>query len=149
MKRAFSLMELVIVVGIITILTAVTIISVRSFSPYFQLNNSTKLILSKLRQAQEEAIAIQARHSLFFDTSKTPLVYQLIKINDLDESRTPIETKELASNLTVDFNPERAVKEVIFSSDGAPDWSGKITISLSTSNKKTIDVSPAGVMKIE
>ena len=141
-------MELVIVMGVITILTAVTIVSARGFSPTFQLNNSTKLILNKLRQAQEEAISIQARHSLHFDTTTNPITYQLIKINDIDDSQTELETKELADNLTVSFEPVRAVSEVIFSSDGAPDWSGKITINLSGPTK-TIDISPAGVIKIE
>lgn len=150
MKKAFSLMELVIVMGLITILTAVTIISLESFSPTIKLNNSTKLILNKLRQAQEEAIAIQARHTLRFDDSTGTIVYQLIKINE-DDSENPqtlLETKELVDNLTVSFEPAAADNKVTFSSDGAPDWSGKITVGLSPSSK-IIDISPAGVIKIE
>ncbi len=148
MKKSFSLIELLTVISIIAILSAVAFISARSFTPTFQLNNSTKLILNKLRQSQEEAIAIQQRHSLFFDLSTNPISYQLIKINEADGSRTPIETKELAENLQITFEPDKEVKEVIFSSDGAPDWSGKISVAL-LGNTKKIDISPAGVIKIE
>ena len=145
MKKAFSLMELVIVMAIITILTAVTIISVRSFSPTFQLNNSTKLILNKLRQAQEEAITVQDRNSLRFNLTSNPVSFQLIKIAG---SETVLESGVLVKDVSVNFDPAATNNEVIFSSDGGPNWSGNITVTLNSSSK-VINISPAGVIKIQ
>jgi len=138
-------MELVIVMAIITILTAVTIVSLRGFSPTFQLNNSTKLILSKLRQAQEEAITVQERNSLRFNLASNPVSFQLIKIAG---SETVLESGVLVKDVSVNFDPAATNNEVIFSSDGGPNWSGNITVTLNSSSK-VINISPAGVIKIQ
>lgn len=148
MKKAYSLTELIIVMAIITILAAVVIPTVRSFSPYFQLNNSTKLILIKLRQAQEEAITVQDQNSLRFNLEVNPTTFQLIRIAGQE---TVLEEGELAKDVTLSFEPAfdpSANKEVVFSSDGGPNWSGNINVTLG-SNSKIINVSPAGVIKIQ
>ena len=145
MRKSFSLMELVIVMAIITILAAVVVPTVRSFSPTFQLNNSTKLILNKLRQAQEEAITVQDRNSLRFNLAVNPVTFQLIKIAG---SETVLEEGQLVKDVSVSFDPAATNNEVVFSSDGGPNWSGNITVTLRSSSK-IINVSPAGVIKIQ
>ena len=150
-RRAFSFMELIVVMGIIAILGAVLVPTIRSFSPTFRLNNSTRLILNKLRQAQEEAIAIQFQHSLRFDLSTNPPILRLIKIEYTETEEvieTELETFELPTNLDVTFDPDTEVKEVKFSSDGGPSWNGDIIVALG-GNSKIINISTAGVMKIE
>lgn len=144
MKNGFSLIELTIVIGIIVILAAASVPVIAKIMPSFRMSSSVQNVLTNLRQAQEEAITVQKQHSLQFNLSADPIKYQIINIDAPDPA---IKNLELPKSVTITFNPPAANNEVIFSSDGGPNWTGDITVKLNGKNK-IINVSPGGVIKV-
>ena len=150
-RRGISLYELLIVMAIIGILAAVTIPLMKDYLPSWQLSGSARVVLSKLRQAQEEAVATQKQHALRFSPTDNPVTYQLIKI---EATETVLETITMPNNITVTgtggapLNATFSNNQVKFSADGGPSANGDIVITLGEASK-TINISPAGVMKIQ
>lgn len=145
-RKAISLMELLIVMGIISIIAAISIPAMQSYLPSLNLSSSAKAINTRLRQAQEEAVTTQKRHSLRFNTAVQPTEMSLIRINS-DSSETTLDTVKLAKDVTLTIDPTITSNQVIFSADGGPNGSGNITVTLGEASK-IINISPAGVIKL-
>lgn len=145
MKKAFSLTELIITLAVIGILTAILVPAISSYLPFWQLNGSTRLIVNKLRQAQEEAVTTQNQHLIRFNPTASPCTYELIKI---DEGETVLETITMPANVTLTLDSTIADNQIIFSADGGPSANGNLVVTLGEASK-TINVSPAGVIKLQ
>ena len=145
MKKAFSLTELIIAMAVIGILTAILVPTISSYLPFWRLTGSARLIVNKLRQAQEEAVTTQNQHLIRFNPTASPCTYELIKI---DEGETVLETMTMPTNVTLSLDPTIADNQIIFSADGGPSSNGNLTVTLGESSK-TINVSPAGVIKLQ
>lgn len=144
-KKAFSLYEMLIVMAIIVLVAAITIPVLNNYLPSLKLSSSAKAVLTKLRQAQEEAVTTQAQHKIFFETSTTPPNIQFIKVGP--GAGTTLETVTLANGITLGVSFTDASDTITFSADGGPSTSGNITVTLGES-AKTINVTPAGVIKL-
>ena len=138
-------MELLIVMSIIGIMSAVIVIGSNAFIPSWRLYSSAKAVLIKIRQAQEEAVTTQKQTIIRFNPAAAPITYQLIK-NDGGE--TILDEGTLAPNITLAMDPVFVSNQVYFSADGGPSVSGNIVISYNT-NSKTVSISPAGVIKLQ
>jgi len=145
MKKAFSLTELIITLAVIGILTAILVPAISSYLPFWRLNGSARLIVNKLRQAQEEAVTTQSQHLIRFNPTASPCTYELIKI---DSGETVLETITMPTNVTLSLDPTIADNQIIFSADGGPSANGNLTVTLGDASK-TINVSPAGVIKLQ
>ncbi len=147
-KKAISFYELIIVLAIIGIITAITIPTMRNYLPSWQLSGSARVLVNQLRQAQEEAVTTQKQHRINFTSTTPPVSYDLVKVDYDDlgaEVLTTIETTTMPSNISIEF--ETITNPIAFSSDGGPSSSGNIRIILGEATK-TVNVSVAGVIKL-
>lgn len=151
MKKAVSFIELVVVLAIIGILAAVTLPTIRNYLPGWQLSGSAKLLVNKLRQAQEEAVTTQNQYLIRFhpstDLAANPATYELIK-----RGGPTLETVTLPKNIALSpdasfFDQETEVYQVFFSADGGPSSSGNITLTYGSASR-IINISTAGVIKL-
>lgn len=142
MKKAFSLVELLTTMSIIGILAAVTVIGIRSYLPTWRLSGSARLLTTKIRQAQEDAIATQKQSRILFISTSTPVTYKLIEVDNGDHD---LETITMPANISAQLN---IANPITFGRDGAPDTNGSIVLTAGT-NSKTITILPAGVIKLE
>lgn len=143
-KKGMSLYELLIVIAIIGILVMVVTISMRDFLPSWKLANNAKIISTKLRQAQEDAVTTQKQHLIRFTTGTQPVFLQLIKI---DVAEVEIQKLYLDQNISVTLDPSFTNSQITFSADGGPSTSGNIVVNLNDASK-TINISPAGTIKL-
>ncbi len=82
--KSFTLVELLVIVGILIVLIALSIPSFNFFQKKSDLNNSTEEIISTLRLAQNKTIASEggSQWGVYFSTSTIPHQYILFKGSD-------------------------------------------------------------------
>ena len=144
-RNGFTLMEFLVVIGIIGILTLIGIPTFRSIQPSLQLSGVTRELITDLRYAQQLTVTEQVEHGVLFDSAQKK--YQVIKHGEtedtvLKEKSLPGEIKTLTitgltNNNEARFNPYGAIKEI-----------GTITLINIKEEMKIIDVRPSGFVRI-
>ncbi|MFA6493092.1 MAG: GspH/FimT family pseudopilin [Patescibacteria group bacterium] len=144
-RKGISLYELLIVMSIITLVAAISIPTIRNYLPSLQLSSTVREVISKLREAQEEAVTTQVQHATRFNPASNPVTIQVVKIGTPE---TVLQTITLPKNISITLDASFTSNQVIFSADGGPNTSGNITITQDTSSK-IINLSPAGMIKMQ
>ena len=142
MIKAFTLIEFLVVLAIVSILIGIILPAYKMLQPSFQLSGAVRTLLTDLRYSQQLTVTEQVNYCLKFFLSEKK--YQIIRCgqsNPILEVFLPAEIATFdAVGFTdnqVEFNPYGAVKE-----------SGSILL-VNTSNKtKTIEVKPSGFVRI-
>ncbi|KKQ18302.1 MAG: hypothetical protein US31_C0006G0033 [Berkelbacteria bacterium GW2011_GWA1_36_9] len=147
-------MELLVVMSIITIVTAITIPTINHYLPSLRFSSSAKVISAKLRQAQEEAITTQIRHGIQFNTTNPTSIDFIKFVAGVPPTITVIENVQLPNNITLTLDPTISgntnhANSVIFSANGSPDVNGNVSIGFTGFTSKIINISPAGVIKLQ
>ncbi|GAI55728.1 unnamed protein product, partial [marine sediment metagenome] len=65
-KSAFTLAELLVIIGIIGILALISIPAFRAYQPNLQLSSMVRELVTDLRYAQQLAVAEQVEHGIRF-----------------------------------------------------------------------------------
>ena len=140
----FTLIEILIVIGVIGILVGISIPVYRQFQPTLQLNGAVRNLVTDLRYAQQLAVTEQKEHCVHFFPGQKE--YKIIQCQDpeAEEILKTISLQEIDSitiagdfiNNEARYNPYGAVKEA-----------GTITLKINE-KAKTIDVRPSGFVKV-
>lgn len=141
--KAFSLIELLIVISIIAILVSFGIPALRNYKPNLELNGSVRELTSDIRYAQQLTVTEQIEYSVIFYTIERR--YEIVKYGANTEIiKQVLLPKEIISltitpltNNEIRYNPYGAVAE-----------SGSITLMNTKNKTKTIDIRPSGFVKI-
>ena len=144
--RGFTLGEVLAVVSIITIVTAIGVPTFLAFQPGFRLNGGTREILGKLMWARAQAVEENSTYVVIFPNNHS---MQILKDNNLNGSWDTGEWTQ-----TIDIQSEYS--DVTFAVSGSnPMFNGRGTTNGSTtitvtnsSGFKTVTVSPTGNVKI-
>jgi prepilin-type N-terminal cleavage/methylation domain-containing protein len=141
-KSGITFLELLIVIAIIGILSAVAVPSIADISPHYKLRGGSQELISALRNAQNLATTTQQNHLIRFYPSNNS--YSLIR--SISGTETIIQTNNLPS--TVSFSSINLTNnQVIFSSSGAPDNSGTILLTNTKNEHITIEITNSGQIK--
>ena len=142
MKKGFTLIEMLIIIGVIVILIGISIPGFKSFQPTFQLSGDIRDLITDLRYAQQLTVTEQLEHCVrFFPEQKE---YKIIQCQDpeAEEILKTISLQEIDSITVTDFSNN----EVRYNPYGAVKKDG--TIALEINGKiKTIGVRPSGFVK--
>ncbi|MDO8436165.1 MAG: hypothetical protein Q7S82_02140 [bacterium] len=81
MKNSFTLIEVLVVVGVLVILLAISVPAFKVFYKESDLNNSVEEIINALRLAQSNALASEgaSQYGVYFSTTTLPQQYILFK----------------------------------------------------------------------
>ncbi len=142
MKNAFTLTELLVIIGIIGILALITIPAFRLFQPSLLLSSVTRELVTDLKYVQQLTVTEQVEYCLqFFSIEKKYQMVQCGESNPFKEKILPEEITTLTvagfTNDEVRYNPYGAVKEA-----------GTIILENTKNDTKTILVKPSGFVEI-
>ena len=142
--KSFTLVEVLLVIGIIAILIAIIAPMGIDFYKNQQLDNSTQMIINTLRRAQLKAMSIEldANYGVYFTEGS----YTLFKGNSFaDRDVQYDELFELSSFISINETP----KEFVFSKfEGEPSINGDIFLTNGLDNQ-TININEIGRVNLE
>jgi len=144
-QKGFTLLEILLVIGIISILLVFTVPIGLDFYKSQQLETQTQSIIQALRRAQLKAMAVELDSSfgVYFGVSN----YTLFKGNSyLDLSRDVRYDEIFDLPEIIDLS---GLSEVVFSKfEGKPNITGSIVLS-SDSDIKTININQVGRINLQ
>ncbi len=149
-SKGITLIELLVGIGILIILAAMSALAFRYFQRESDLNNSTKEIIAILRLAQNKTLASEgaSQYGVFFNTSTTPHQYILFKGSDYALRDTSFdEIHKLPQTIEIYEIDLQEGSEVVFNRlTGTTNQSGSISLRLisETSRTKTIYITSSG-----
>ena len=144
-RLGFSLLANILVsLGIIVLLSAISIPYIRRYQPSLKLSAATKDLAGDLRLAQQLTITEQVPHAVDLD-----LFNQDYQILSLDTATSTI--KNIALDSEISFNAGTTVSFVEFNSYGAVTGESVGTIVLANSQGDTasINIKPSGYIEVE
>ena len=140
-QDSFTLIELLLVVGILSLIAGMSMPALRTYQASFEVNSLGRDLAVDLRYAQQQSVTEQVNHAVIFDDVNT---YSIVKRETPDEI---IETKNLSGDIEfhqVNFSGDYAE----FNSCGAAKESGNVVIKDNTGKILTIEVRPSGFIRV-
>ncbi|MFH1952082.1 MAG: GspH/FimT family pseudopilin [Pseudomonadota bacterium] len=149
-QSGFTLIEMMIVIGILVVIATIAIPSFMSLLPGMRLNGAARQVMGDLMAARMKAVKLNKNTQVFFDSNG----YQYKICNDDADSGTTVYDGEGdVENRNIQTN----YHDVSFSSNVNPSFSprgtanswGTITLTNSESKQKKVVVLITGRIKIE
>ena len=138
--KGFSIAQLLIVLGIIVVVSAVTFPSLSGYTKNLELKNTTKEFVVNLKLAQQYAVTEQVKHSVSFTLLDNQ--YNLIKKDDSDEI---LQSFLLDEDVFFASQTGLTDNEVVYNAGGSVDFAGEIYLThQSTLNQTVINIKPSG-----
>ena len=138
----FTLVEISVVIGIISLLALISIPALISYQKTTALQNEARSISSNLRLAQQLAITEQSIHDVEFS-----IVNNSYEIINAETSET-VKTIEVADEISIDSITDLTGSTVSFNPTGAVTETGTITLINSKDQTATIEIKPSGYVEI-
>lgn len=152
-SKAFTLIELSTIVGIIAVLTAIAVPALRSFGRQSDLNNSAQELTNRLRLAQNKTVASEQADSwgVYFSTSTSPHQYILFRGADFaSRSSSSDQFFDLPKSVEIyQINLTGGGREIVFQRiTGDAGQSGNVVLKSKTdaSQTKTVYIGSSGLV---
>ncbi|MFA6304680.1 MAG: prepilin-type N-terminal cleavage/methylation domain-containing protein [Patescibacteria group bacterium] len=143
--RGVTLLELVVAMAIIFLIVTISFPSLKSYSSYQDLKNSTEKMIGDLKLAQQKSVTEQIKYSL--QVTALSADYSMIKKS---QSPVTVENYILPTPIVVASTTGIVAQEVIFNSAGAVENSGEIFLqNLQTLQQTKIIIKPSGYVSWE
>lgn len=142
--KGFTIVELLVIVGILIILTAITIPNLHFFQKESDLNNTKEEVINTLRLAQNKTLASEgaSQYGVYFDATSTPNQYTLFKGRAFSLRATSSDKiYKLPKTIKISEIDLWGGEEVVFARvsgwTSTTDQLGKITLELKIDPSKT------------
>ncbi len=142
MQKSFTLIELLIIIGIIGILVLIGIPAFRVYQPTMQLSSATRELIVDLRYTGQLAVLEQIEHSIHFVTMTNE--YQIIRHSPVEQI---LKTKGLPGKVRFKTIVGLTNNRVIFNSFGAVRETGTVTLINTKNATRIIDIRPSGFIR--
>ncbi|MDO8524832.1 MAG: prepilin-type N-terminal cleavage/methylation domain-containing protein [bacterium] len=144
MKNGFTLIEIMVVIGIIVIMSSVSWVGFKNYQPSMALSVASRDLTTDLRLAQQLSITEQINHGIFFNTSTNE--YQLKKFST---TTAILLTKKLPTDIIFCAITGLSGAQAVFNPYGSVAYSGSVCLVNNKGQTKTIDIKPSGFVKIQ
>ncbi|MFA6393377.1 MAG: prepilin-type N-terminal cleavage/methylation domain-containing protein [Patescibacteria group bacterium] len=144
-QKGFTLIEIVIVISIMALLTAITIPYLTKFQPNLKLTAAGRMLAADLRLAQQLTVTEQTVHLISLDISGDS--YSLLS---LGTATTTVKSVILPADVFFD-SANTTVAEIRFNSYGGAAGGAAGQIQLKNTNEKfmVVNIKPSGYVELK
>ncbi|MEK7067433.1 MAG: GspH/FimT family pseudopilin [Patescibacteria group bacterium] len=139
----FSLLQLLAVIGIIVIMSAIAIPTLRHYEPSIKLKAESRQLASDLRYAQQLTVTEQKIYYLEIDLIGRR--YLLVK---QETPASPLKTVSLTEGISWQTVSGFDNNRIVFNSYGAVSQAGQIVLTNTQGDSYTINVKPSGYVQL-
>lgn len=152
MEKGFTLIEVLVIIGIVIILMAITILNYRFFLKETDLDQSTEEIINILRLAQNKTLASEgaSQYGVYFDRAVSPNQYTLFKGTSYALRETAFDrVYELPKEIEIyEINLDGGYEVIFNRIIGDTSQAGNLSLRLIDNPSKTITIYVANSGKI-
>jgi len=141
-KKGLTLIEVLVIIGIIGILSLIGIPAFRTYGPKLNLSGSTQELVSDLHYIQQISVTEQKEYSIkFFPLDRK---YQVFKYGTAIILKEKTFSGDIQSLIVSGFTGD----EVVYNSYGAVKEEGSAILENSLGEIKTITIKPSGFIEV-
>lgn len=143
-RSAFSLLEIVVVIGIIVMLASIATPGIQNYRSSIALQAEARRVVNDLRTAQDLAVSEQVVH--YLEAAPSTATYRLYRN---DATPTLLKTVSLENPITIADVTGPADGRFRYNSYGAVSTAGTIVLENENGETYTITVRPSGYVHLE
>ncbi len=140
--KSFSLIELLVVIGILGALALGGVLAFRTYQPALELSGAVQELVGDLRYAEQLAVTEQKEYGIQFFASEGR--YQLMKFGQSPEVIAVVEFSPKVSFQYISLTDDR----VVFNPYGAAKEPGEVTLINTNNSTTTIQIKASGFVKV-
>jgi type II secretory pathway pseudopilin PulG len=142
-RSAYTVMELVITVGVLAVLTAFIIPTYQLILSQLQLNSAVQEVADFMRLAQQKTVTEQQIYGVTLTAGATTI--PLFLYDPLTAVKSTQTTLTIPANVSISAVNFSGVSDVRFTTSGAPSTSGNIVLTDTIRNRnRTVEIRPSG-----
>lgn len=138
------LIDLLVTLGIIALLSTISIPYLRKYQPNLVLNGVARNLITDLRYAQQLTITEQKTYQVALDLNDNK--YQIQKI---DIATTTIKTVTLESGISIKQITDLTDNRIVFNYYGGVEEAGTIILTNSNNIDAIINIKPSGYIQLQ
>lgn len=138
------IIDLIVALGIIALLSTLTIPYLKRYQPNLKLNAAARDLTTDLRYAQQLTITEQKIHQVIFD-----LINEQYQIQKIDTATTTIKTVIFEPEVNLKQIDDLTDNKVVFNYYGGVSEAGKIFLTNINNATSTINIKPSGYIQLE
>lgn len=145
MKRApgFTLLEIVVTVGILALLAAFTLPTYQLILSQIQLNSAVEQTADLTRLAEQKTVTEQSIYGVTFTVNATTI--PMFLYNSVNSTKTTQSTLVLPTNISISQVNFSGNSDIRFATSGAPNFSGTVVLHDSIRNRnRVVEIRPSG-----
>ena len=136
-------MELLVVLGIIALLSTISIPYLRKYQPNLKLNAVARDLTTDLRYAQQLTITEQKVYQVVFD-----IINNEYRVQKIDAEITTVKTVALDSEINIKQITDLTDNKIIFNYYGGVSQAGQIVLTNINNVDATINIKPSGYIQL-
>jgi len=138
------LLNLIVTLGIIAILSTISIPYIRKYQPNLKLSAASRELTADLRLAQQLTVTEQVIHNVSFNLYNDS--YNILRIG---VATTTVKTVALDSDLNFQQITGLTNNQVVFNYYGGVSESGQIVLINANAKTATINIKPSGYVQLQ
>lgn len=144
-KRAFTFIELLVIVGIVALLAAFTVPTYQLILSQLQLSEATSQVGDFIRLSEQKTVTEQKTYGVTLTAGGNIISQTLTTVSGTTTTVTVVSTLTLPSNIVVSSASFGSSSSVTFTTAGAPSLSGSLVLNDTVrSRNRQISVRPSG-----
>lgn len=144
-RRGFTLLELIVVVGLLVLIGSFLIPTYQILLSQLELSTAVDQVAEQVRLAQQKTVTEQVIYGVTFTSGASTV--PLFLYNSGNGTKTTQSTITLPSNIIINVVSFSSHADIRFATSGAPNYSGYLTLKDTVRSKsREIDIRPSGTV---